>query len=121
MIDRRRLEKAGLAALLLAGYYGFVRYTGTGIPCLFRFVFHLECPGCGITHMVMAMAEGDLSGAFLSHPVLFCFLPFLGWICLKSLGNYLYSRRTVWKKWESVGIGLFLTVLLLFGIVRNIF
>ena len=97
MIDHRRLGKVGLAAFILVGYYGFVRYTGTGIPCLFRFVFHLKCPGCGITHMLLALGRGDFQGAFYSHPVLFCFSPFLGWILLKYLGNYLCSRKTVLK------------------------
>lgn len=120
MIDHRRLKKAGMAALILAAYYGFVRYTGTGIPCLFRFVFHLKCPGCGITHMLLALGKGDLSGAFHSHPVIFCFGPFLLWLLMKSLGNYLFSRKTVWKKWESAGMLVFLAALLSFGILRNI-
>ncbi len=120
MIDHRRLGKAGLAALLLAGYYGFVRYTGTGIPCLFRFVFHIKCPGCGITHMMLAMGRGDFSEAFHSHPVIFCFAPFLCWILIKYLAGYLRCRKTVWKKWESAGMLVFLTSLLLFGVLRNI-
>ena len=121
MMDHRRLGKAGLAALLLVGYYGFVRYTGMGVPCLFRFIFHLQCPGCGVTHMLMAMGKGDFSGAFHSHPVIFCFGPFLIWILAKSLGNYLFSRKTVWKKWESAGMLVFLAALILFGIFRNVF
>ncbi|NBK93455.1 DUF2752 domain-containing protein [bacterium 1XD21-13] len=120
MIDRRRLGKVGLAALLFAGYYEFVRHTGAGIPCLFRCVFRLRCPGCGITHMLMAMGRGDFRGAFHSHPVIFCFGPFLGWILIKCLGNYLCSRKTIWKKWESSGMLVFLIALILFGILRNI-
>ena len=46
MIDHRRLGKVGLAAFILVGYYGFVRYTGTGIPCLFRFVFQIGRASC---------------------------------------------------------------------------
>lgn len=120
MMDHRRLGKVGLAALFFVGYYEFVRRTGMGIPCLFRCVFHLQCPGCGITHMLLAMMRGDFSGAFYSHPVIFCFMPFLGWILVKNFGNYLFSRKTVWKKWESAGMFVFLVVLLLFAVIRNL-
>ncbi|MCI8333726.1 MAG: DUF2752 domain-containing protein [Lachnospiraceae bacterium] len=64
-MDSRRLGKAGLEVLLLAGYYGFVKYTGIGILCLFRYIFHLQCPGCGITHMLTALGSGNFPGAFL--------------------------------------------------------
>ncbi len=105
--------------MLLAGYYGFVRHTGIGIPCLFRYIFHLQCPGCGITHMLLFLGRGDFQEAFHSHPVIFVFLPFLGWVIIKSVWNYLFTKKTVWKKWEYAGMLLFLTVLLLFGVIRN--
>lgn len=107
--------------MLLVGYYGFVRHTGTGIPCLFRYFFHLKCPGCGITHMLLALAKGDFREAFYSNPAVFCFLPFLCWIIIKSLVNYLYVKKTVWKMWETAGMIFFLVILTVFGVVRNIF
>ncbi len=120
-MDRKRLGKAGLAAAFFAGYYGFVRYTGTGVPCLFRYIFHLQCPGCGVTHMLLALGEGDLAEAFRSNPIIFCFMPFLGWIFVKLLYHYLYIKKIVWRKWESAGMMLLLLCLILFGIVRNCF
>lgn len=119
-MDGKRLGKAGMVILLLAGYYIFVRYTGIGIPCLFRYVFHLQCPGCGITHLLLSLGRGDIYGAFCSHPVIFCFMPFLFWIIIKSVGNYLFTKKTVWRKWESAGMWLLASVLILFGIFRNI-
>ena len=42
----------GMAGLL----YGiFVSYTGLAIPCLFRKVTGLLCPGCGVTGMCVAL------------------------------------------------------------------
>ena len=103
MIDRRRLGKVGLAAFILVGYYGFVRYTGTGIPCLFRFVFHLKCPGCGITHMLLALGKGDLSGAFHSHPVIFCFGPFLLWLLINPLETIYFPGKRSGKNGNPPG------------------
>ena len=42
--------------------------------CLFRNVFGIPCPGCGMAHAFVACAHGDLSGAFAANllgPVLF--------------------------------------------------
>lgn len=115
-----RLRNVLVALLIFAGYYGFVRYTGAGLPCLFRYFFHWKCPGCGVTHMLLYASEGDFSRAFQSHPVIFCFSPFLAWILGKSLWNYVRGEGTVWKKWESAGMLLFLAVLLAFFVLRNV-
>lgn len=120
MISFKRLMYVLAVCLCLAGYYEIVKYTGTGIPCLFWYIFHLQCPGCGVTHMLLAVLHGDLKEAFLSHPIIFCFSPFLGWILLKSIGNYLRCTTPVWEKWERSGMALFLAALLLFGMLRNI-
>ncbi len=116
----RRTLNVCLGIFILAGYYGFVQHTGTGIPCLFRYVFHVKCPGCGVTHMLMAMAEGNLLLAFYSHPVLFIFSPFLAWLLGKAVKGYIEGDTVVWKRWESAGMLIFLTVLLMFTVIRNI-
>lgn len=69
--------------------------------------------------MLLALGSGDLAEAFFSNPVIFCFAPFLGWILIKSLGNYLFVKKTIWRKWESAGMVLLLVFLILFGIARN--
>ena len=120
MFSFRRLSNLIAGAVLLACYDGFVKYTGTGIPCLFRYIFHVQCPGCGVTHMLLALAKGKMQEAFCSHPVIFCALPFLGWILVKYSGSYVMCRTTVWKKWEQIGMVLFLIALIGFGVFRNI-
>lgn len=36
--------------------------------CPSKALFHLPCPTCGMTHAFVALAHGDLAGAFLSSP-----------------------------------------------------
>ena len=63
MTKKARLKKLlmnifllGMAGLL----YGiFVSYTGLAIPCLFRKVTGLLCPGCGVTGMCVALLHLD--------------------------------------------------------------
>ena len=116
----RRTLNVCLGAFILAGYYGFVRYTGTGIPCLFRYIFHVKCPGCGVTHKLTAMADGNLLLAFYSHPVLFIFSPFLVWLLGRAIKGYIEGNAVVWKRWENTGMSVFLAVLLMFTVIRNI-
>lgn len=118
-MQKKRLRNVLSAALVLAAYYGFVKSTGTGIPCLFRYFFRLKCPGCGVTHMLLYMTAGKVRQAFFSHPVIFCFSPFLTWILGKSLWNYVRGIGSVWKKWETAGMLLFLALLMVFFVVRN--
>ena len=116
----KRLRNILALSLCFVIYYGIIRYTGKGIPCFFRYIFHLQCPGCGITHMFLALAKGDLKEAYQSNPVIFCFSPFLGWILIKSICNYIKCTKTSWHKWENCGMLLLLVALLIFGVIRNI-
>ena len=44
------------------------------VACLTRTLFHMDCPGCGLTRSFVATAHGDFAQAFASHrlgPLLF--------------------------------------------------
>ena len=120
MMNYKRGLKVLAVLVLLAGYYLFLRYTGTGIPCLFRYFFHMECPGCGISRMILAISTGEFREAFLSHPVLFCWSPFLLWNIKKNTAAYLYGKPVFLRKWEKAGTVLLLISLLLFFVWRNL-
>ena len=66
---------------LSVGAVGFTGVTahsnGAGPPCLFKYLYHIPCPGCGITRSFQAMWRGDWTYAFKCHllgPPLFVFL-----------------------------------------------
>lgn len=52
-----------LATLVLA-----VR-PSSGVPCLFRVVFGVPCPGCGLTRSLAFIWRADLVGAVRYHPL----------------------------------------------------
>ncbi len=120
MLDYRHAKNVFFGCLALAAYYGFVKNTGWGFPCPIRYFFHLECPGCGITRMLLACLDGDFSLAYASNPVLFVLSPFLLWLLFRSIKGYLYSQAIVWKKWESTGMAFALMILMAFSVVRNL-
>lgn len=45
------------------------------IPCLWKTLFNIECPGCGLTTACINLLECDIVGAFNSNPLIFIILP----------------------------------------------
>lgn len=60
---RLRLGVAVSGLLALIAVYGPVH-----IPCLFSTITGVQCPACGITRSVAAVARGDLSMSMAYHP-----------------------------------------------------
>ena len=77
----KRLNKCILisAVTLCVGcaYALFCRLTGLGIPCLFHLATGLNCPGCGVSRMLLSLLRLDFPAAFHYNAVLFCLLPVL--------------------------------------------
>ena len=72
------------------GIYGiWILITGRYIPCLFNELTGLECPGCGVSHMAMALFRLDFREAFEYNPFLFVIIPIIALqfnnICLSCL------------------------------------
>jgi hypothetical protein len=73
--DRGRALRPWFAATLL-GVAGAVVLLAAGGPaedprfaiCLSRRLFHLPCPGCGMTRAFAALLGGDLARAWALHP-----------------------------------------------------
>lgn len=67
-------------ALLLAvgvAYLIFCRTTGLSLPCPFHAMTGLDCPGCGITRLMLSLSEGDLAAAFHANEAIFILGPIL--------------------------------------------
>ena len=45
--------------------------------CLVAALFHVPCPGCGLTRAAFAMARGDLGRALALHPMSLVLVPLL--------------------------------------------
>ncbi len=69
----------GAAFVLLVGYV-FDEST-----CVWRALTGLPCPGCGMIHAVLALAHGDVRGAWRFNPVSFAVLPILLWTGFRRL------------------------------------
>ena len=93
---------------------------GKPIPCVFHLVTGLKCPGCGITHLLLALVQGRIAEAFSYNPAVFILLPVLGAVMGRAGLRYVRSGSFALKTAEeNVMIGA-AAALILFGIVRNI-
>ncbi len=100
------------------GYALLVMATGFSIPCFYRSVSGMLCPGCGVSRMFLAMLRLDFAEAFRQNAAIFLLLfPWNGAALLGILGKpALFQRSKTWYWMLGVTIG----ILLLFGILRNI-
>lgn len=84
---RRRLFRVlrglGIVLLLGLGYALWGSVTGLWLPCPFHALTGLECPGCGVTRMCLALLRLDFAGAWRANPGLLLLAPLIlalaGW------------------------------------------
>ncbi|MBQ6078919.1 MAG: DUF2752 domain-containing protein [Muribaculaceae bacterium] len=112
-----------IAVLLVAGfiYYALDPASSSAFPsCTFLKLTGYKCPGCGSQRAIHALLHGDVAGAFRYNALLIIAIP---WIAL-----CLYAERWRVRKprlYERVNapllIWLFLAMVLLWWLLRNIF
>lgn len=109
----------GMAAVG-AGYTLWVNLTHLSIPCPFHAITGLQCPGCGVTRMCLALLRLDVSGAWKANAVLLVLLPFLGLLLAYRGVVYVHRGSCHTAAWENILLYTMIVVLLIWGIVRNV-
>lgn len=115
-------NKILLASLLSVGifYYFIVRYTDFGIPCIFYEIFHLKCPGCGITRMILQLSMFHWKEAMEANYFLFFTSPVLVGLCVYEWIRINRQRAKTSVLVNRITIG-YLVLVLLWMLVRNVF
>ena len=119
----RSFHLAKMISILLAAglfYYTFVTLTGLYIPCIFRFITGWKCPGCGVSHMLVALLRLDFAGAFSENPFAFVLLPFLLSYGIYRAVRYIFHNDLSYRKWENTAAVAVVVIAVIFGIVRNL-
>lgn len=111
------------AILLGAGlvYAAFVSLTGLAIPCVFHLVTGLKCPGCGVTRVALALLRFDFHEAWIQNRCLILISPLLAVSIVTQLVSYIRTGRYRVGRILTVVNYVLVGLLLLFGVVRNIF
>lgn len=109
------------AAILIIGFgYYFLVKAGYGLHCPFNYLFHVDCPFCGLTRMCVNIIELHFIKAFYFHVVAFTFLPVICIIYLRVGIRYIKTGITSGSITENRIIMIFIYVLLIFTVFRNL-
>lgn len=73
---RRLLIRDSIVVAILAVYGSIVSLTHWSIPCIVYQLTGLQCPGCGISRMLLAILHGDFRAAFFFSSVSVCNMAF---------------------------------------------
>ncbi len=122
---KKRVLRVGLILLCAlgagVGYFVLIRFLGFGYPCVVYELTGIQCPGCGMTRGVMALLRGDVAAATRYNPMIWLYFLYGGWFLGWGTVRYLRGKESPfwfgpgWIHWAM------LAVVLLFGIIRNIF
>lgn len=119
---KRRMPLIRTAIIVLAVgllYYVFITLTGISIPCIFRKITGLKCPGCGITRALIEAAHFDFTGMFWCNPVAVCIIVILlisFLVRIIFMPDFLSRNHIVFK---IITISCCIA-LILWGIIRNL-
>lgn len=110
-----------LLVIAIAGiiYVNIIRGAGLWLPCIFRTVTGLKCPGCGISHMCIALLAMDFTSAWLANPVLLTVSPAITYIVIKQIIAWIVFGEQKMSKIDTIIVNALAVILILWGIVRN--
>ncbi|MBC5582498.1 DUF2752 domain-containing protein [Anaerofilum sp. BX8] len=111
-----------LTGLVLLGVAAGVALSraGVGVPCLFHAATGLDCPGCGATRMLSALAAGDLAAAWRSNPALLLLCPLLALLAVRLAAGWARTGTLRPSPVQTFLLWACAAVLLVFGVLRNL-
>lgn len=120
---RKRAKKVlflfGIIIAFGIAYIIFYRLTGIGIPCYFHTLTGLNCPGCGVSRMIISLINLDFKSAFHYNAALFVLSPVFLILAITIIVRYIKTGSQKLCLGQSVVLYALIALLLLFGIIRN--
>ena len=82
--------------------------------CPIKALTGLNCPGCGITRMFVALFHGNIYQAFRYNPLVFIELPIIAILFLL----YRFNKKS--RKVVNILFIILLVITIVYGVLRNI-
>jgi len=84
--------------------------------CPFRWIFRIDCPGCGMTRALMAALRLDFAAAFTYHPLFWLFGPiFLYFLFYDEIRNWIPVKDRL----ENIVLSVSSVLLLIVWVFRQ--
>ncbi len=58
------------------------------LPCLFKQIIHIDCPGCGMQRSFILLLKGDITGSFIMYPALVPIILLFGFLLLHLVKRF---------------------------------
>ena len=109
--------------LLVGGIYVVLIYTtGFKIPCPIKFATGFDCPGCGISRVLLSYLRLDFKTAFFTNPVITVILPIMFSDYVYHKYHYVvYGNKKDFNKLENISMYIMIGALILYAIIKNIY
>ena len=108
-----------VVAVGIAVFY-ILAQQGIGIPCLFRSITGLECPGCGNSRAALALLRLDIAAAFGYNPLFFVEFFYLAWVLFHCTRAYLNGKTFGYKPPFPLMDIILLILILAWWPIRNL-
>lgn len=120
--ERKKYILRQIGQILGIGFAYFVitGITGIYLPCPFKLITGLKCPGCGMTHYALALLHGNIHEAYDANPLLFWLIPLLLAYGTYRAIVYIKKGKTGFNIPESILLSIAFIITIGFGIYRNI-
>lgn len=110
------VAKIGLVGFL---YYLLLIY-GVHVPCVFRTITGLKCPGCGISRMFLGLFAGDIEKAWYFNCFVLTLIPFGGLYGVYKVGKYIKTGSKDTNRVEEMFLIILAILALVFMVIRNL-
>lgn len=106
-----------IVVLLILGYGIFIYFNQDLFFCPILKYFHIYCPACGVTRMILSILELDFYQAFRFNPLIFILLVILILFSIVQMFTFINKRKFIYIN-NKIYIGLII-VLIVYTIMRN--
>lgn len=109
------------AIVFFAGvvYYFVLKYTHFSFKCYIHEIFGVQCSTCGMTRMMQSAVKLDFKRAFEYNRFLFITFPYIVYEVIYFF--YLNESKKKINKTNEIILFIYLGLLVIYGILRNIF
>lgn len=117
----RKIKILVIIILLFALGLLAMQYLGIGIPCMYYELTGLYCPGCGMTRATMSLLKLDFYQAVRYNAFSIVAIPLIALYAIGGTYAWLFNKPNfIDNKIPSKVWIIFIIVLLLYGVLRNI-
>ena len=118
---RLRITLRSAAVFLLAGviYIAGFRIFGHGVPCLFRRVTGLLCPGCGMSRALGAISRGNIRQALEYNVLSVTLLPVILLYLFSRAVRYVKTGYDAFRIPERLFLLVCISICALYFLMRN--